>query len=166
MRWMILAFAGILAAGCSCCKPPQAVQSKRELDTTVATVLKALPSLPEVEFRTQFKRKVDEIFKVTPGVDALDIMLYRICVIREQNKERITVQQAVAMETQAYETWLKYVQGLEKVALERVKAGLDSQPLGPPEITTSAVVPDILQARVRQAAMRAVELGAKPDATP
>lgn len=157
--------ATLLAAGCAC-KQPQAVKINTELDSSVVLALKALPNLPEVEIRNEFKRKTDALFKTTPGVDALDIMLYRICVMCNDgpHQERFTPEMQAEMVREAYRTWLKYVQGLETAALERVKSGLDGQPLGPPKAVASSVtVPPELQERVRAAALKAIALEAVPD---
>ena len=139
--------------GCAC-KQPQAVTRHTELNIKIGADLTAIAALPIGEAAVQFGRKVDETFKNTPGADTLDIMLYRICVTAERHKETITPEMELAMQKEAYKAWLKYVQGLERVALERVKRGLAGQPLGPPVAVSSAAVPEGTQARVHAAVKR------------
>ncbi len=158
MKMLVIAVFCIYAAGCSQCKQPQAVETHKELDTSMALSLASLPNLPKIELRTAFSRKADSIFKVTPGVDALDHMLYRICVMADRHRERITPQLEFDMQKEAYNTWLKYVKGLERVAAEKVKAELAAKPFGEPKVTTSAAVPKDLQQRVRGAMLKMLEL--------
>lgn len=153
----VVLFLLSLAVGCTC-KQPQAVKRHTELDIKIGADLTAIAALPIGEAVVQFGRKVDETFKTTPGADTLDIMLYRVCVTAERHKDTITPEMELDMQKEAYKAWLKYVQGLERVALEKVKAELPGQPLGPPGATTSAEVSDEVLARVRSAALSMLAL--------
>ncbi len=145
--------------GCAC-RQPQAVKRHTELDIKIGADLTAIVALPIGEAAIQFGRKVDETFKTTPGADTLDIMLYRICVTAERHKKTITPEMELVMQQEAYKAWLKYVQGLERVALERVKRGLPGQPLGPPKAVGSATVPESVQVRVRAVVKGYLKIGA------
>ncbi len=137
--------------GCSHCEPPQAVSTHTELDMQIGVDLAALTTVPIGEVAAKFKSSVDETFKQTPGADTLDIMLYRICVTAERHAGTITPEVELAMQQEAYKAWLKYVRGLERIALEKVKAGLEGQPLGPPAVVSSANVPDDVADKVKRA---------------
>jgi len=144
--------------GCAC-KQPQAVERHTELDIKIGADLTAIVALPVGEASVQFGRKVDETFKNTPGADTLDIMLYRICVTAERHKDTITPEMELTMQKEAYKAWLKYVEGLERIALEHVKRDLPGQPLGPPAAVGLTAVPGYTQDRVREAVRRYLKMG-------
>ncbi len=145
------------AVGCTC-QQPQAVTRHTELDIKIGADLTAVAALPIGQAAIQFGRTVDETFKTTPGADTLDIMLYRICVTADQHKDTITTALVFEMQKEAYRTWLKYVEGTERLAAEKLKRELASQPFGAPVASASTNVPAETQQRIRRLMLKMLEM--------